>query len=135
MYDRAASGHAPYVVVDVDPLSPARDAWRRRYEEQTDVFEEFAAAVRLRPVELPDYYLLLAEPRPSYDLEWYGGLLRELRPSRVLVVPTDADPPEVARRAKEALSQLPAGPWWPSVGEVIDSARHFVPRAPNAGPR
>jgi hypothetical protein len=127
IYAKASAAQSPYAVCEADPLGAVREAWRRRFDRGEDVLEEFAGTVR-PDVELPDYYLLVHPPEPDLGLEWYAGFLRELRPARVVLVTSDADPATVTGRASRALASLRAGPWWPPVREVVDAARVFVPR-------
>lgn len=127
LYDQAGARQTPYAVVEADPLAPVRDAWFRRFGPGPDVLEESAGAAAPASIELPDYYLVLHAPAADLELEWYAGLLRDTRPSRVVVVPTDAPPDVVARRAADTLGALPTGPLWPPARELIEAARRFVP--------
>lgn len=139
VYARASAAQSPYALCSADPLVGARDAWRRRFSAGLDDLEETCAATAPLPVELPDYYLLLHRGDPvaadthDLELEWYAGLLRGLRHSRVVVLPANADPDVVTGRASAALAHLPAGPWWPDLPRLLQAVRLFVPGTMPAG--
>jgi hypothetical protein len=54
--------------------------------------------------------------------------LRAVRPHRVAVVAA-AEPAEQAAEVLTALATLRHGPWWPSLDEVLRTARGFFPGA------
>jgi hypothetical protein len=115
---------------------------------------EALAAWRAKRFELPDYYLVLAEetapgragatetggiagasgasgssaasgagePRPDF----YLGPLRAVRPNR-LAVAAGASPAAQADALLSELGSLRHGPWWPSLEEIIATARGFYP--------
>ena len=115
------------------------------------------AAWRAGRFELPDYYLAVGAaaeaadgsfpgagfpradfpradfPRADFpSADFYLGPLRAARPHRVAAVPrrpgTDQpSPAEQAARVVQALRSLPHGPWWPSLAEILDTARRFFP--------
>jgi hypothetical protein len=139
---RAAGISSPYVLVAADPLAAVAAEWRAMWEVATeprggDRFEtrasEALAAWRANQFELPDYYLVLAEEtapgtpgeqRPDF----YFGPLRSVRLHRVAVVAA-AEPAEQAAGVLNALGSLRHGPWWPSLEEIIGTARGFYPGA------
>jgi hypothetical protein len=135
------------VLVAADPLAAVEAEWRAMWEVATeprggDRFEtragEALAAWRAGQFELPDYYLVLAEEtapgeqRPDFHL----GPLRSVRPHRVAVVAA-SEPAEQAAGVLSALGSLRHGRWWPSLEEIIATARGFYPGAlaesPDAG--
>lgn len=137
---RAAGISSPYVLVACDPLAAVAAEWRAMWEvpgEQrgSEAFElraaEALAAWRADRFELPDYYLVLAE-ETARSLEqrpdFYLGPLRSVRPHRVAVVAA-TEPAEQAAEVLTALGSLRHGRWWPSLEEVIDTARRFYPGA------
>jgi len=135
---RAAGISAPYVLVAADPLAAVAAEWEAMWEitgspRGTEAFElragEALAAAHAGQFELPDYYLVLApdaatpdEPRPSFHL----GPLRSVRPNRVAVAAA-AEPAEQAAEVLSALGSLRHGRWWPSLDEIIKTARRFYP--------
>jgi hypothetical protein len=147
---RAAGVSAPYVLVAADPLEAVAAAWQAMWEitaepRGTDEFElraaEALAAWRARQFELPDYYLVLAEetaPGAGHEqrADFYLGPLRSVRPNRVAVAAA-AEPAEQAAAMLSELASLRHGPWWPSLDEVIRTARGFYPgtltESPSAG--
>jgi hypothetical protein len=122
----------------------------------SDTFElragEALAAWRSSQFELPDYYLVLAsglgqhqaggkeagagdgpgEPAPAdHSAAWqrpdfYLGPLRAVRPHRVAAVAA-TEPAEQTAAVLTALGSLRHGRWWPSLEEIIASARTFYP--------
>ena len=141
---RAAGISAPYVLVAADPLAAVAAAWRAMWEvtRQSRGSEEFelraAEAVeawRAGRFELPDYYLVVAEkpvPRrdqqPEISADFYLGPLRSVRPHRVTVAPA-AEPAEQAAEVLTVLGSLRHGRWWPSLDEILGTARGFYPGA------
>jgi hypothetical protein len=152
---RAAGIAAPYVLVAADPLGPVAAAWQAMWEvtaepRGSDEFElraaETLAAWRAKRFELPDYYLVLAEetapggagapgasgasgaPGATGPADFYLGPLRAVRPNRVSVA-AGAAPDALAGALLGELGALPHGPWWPSLDEVIRTARGFYPGA------
>jgi hypothetical protein len=108
---------------------------------------EAVAAGRAGRFELPDYYVVLtpgAAPGGAADpaagarpdraagagdgTGMYLGPLRAARPGRVKAVVSaaaDGGSAENTERVLQALRTLRHGPWWPPLGELADSARHF----------
>lgn len=136
---RAAGISSPYVVVAADPLAAVAAEWEAMWQvgaqpPGTDSFElragEALAAWRANQFELPDYYLVVAgqaapdEQRPDF----YLGPLRSVRPHRVAAVAA-AEPAERAAAVLNALSSLRHGRWWPSLEEIVGTARGFYPGA------
>jgi len=117
---------------------------------------EALGAWRAKRFELPDYYLVLAEeaspgrtgaseadglpgaggasgasaasgagePRPDF----YLGPLRAVRPHRVAVA-AGSSPAAQADALLSELGSLRHGPWWPSLEEIVATARGFYPGA------
>lgn len=135
---RAGGMAAPFVVVGADPLAEAAAEWSRMWDlaRGPGEFEVRAglaiAAWRAERFELPDYYLVLTSERAdatgAHPHDFYLGVLRTQRPSRVVAVPIGADADE-ASALLDALTSLPQGPWWPSLEGLIASARSFFPGA------
>jgi hypothetical protein len=151
---RAAGISAPYVLVAADPLSAVAEAWRDMWAiasgpRGSDEFELRAAlalaAWRAGQFELPDYYLVLAEQAgpageagPARETgpargtgqaaDFYLGPLRAVRPNRVAVAAA-TEPGEQAAAVLGELGTLRHGPWWPSLEEIIRTARGFYPGA------
>jgi hypothetical protein len=142
---RAAGISSPYVLVAADPLAAVAAEWRAMWEVATeprgaDRFEvqagEALAAWRAGQFELPDYYLVLAEETEPGALgtlaeqrpDFYLGPLRSVRPHRVAVVAA-VEPAEQAAGVLSALGSLRHGRWWPSLEEIIGTARGFYPGA------
>ena len=144
---RAAGIAAPYVLVAADPLSSVAAAWQAMWEvtaepRGSDEFElraaEALAAWRAKRFELPDYYLVLAEePAPGgadapgpgageRGADFYLGPLRAVRPNRVSVA-AGTSPSARADALLSELGSLRHGPWWPSLDEVLQTARGFYP--------
>jgi hypothetical protein len=147
---RAAGISAPYVLVAADPLSAVAEAWQAMWSVTAEAtasgeFElraaEALASWRAKRFELPDYYLVLAEetgPGSAGDAntgdsgaggrqaDFYLGPLRAVRPNRVSVA-AGAAPEAQAAALLSALGSLRHGPWWPSLDEVIRTARGFYP--------
>jgi hypothetical protein len=144
---RAAGIASPYVVVAADPLAAVAAEWQAMWEisdtpRGSEAFElraaEALASWRAGQFELPDYYLVLAQPGASQGAahgaspvaepaaDFYLGPLGALRPHRVAVVAA-SDTAEQAAGVQAALGSLRHGRWWPPLAEVIDSARGFYP--------
>jgi hypothetical protein len=140
---RAAGISSPYVLVAADPLAAVAAEWQAMWEisdnpRGSDAFElragEALASWRAGKFELPDYYLVLAQPGASQGAQpgtepapdFYLGPLRGLRPHRVAVVAASETAEQVAG-VHTALGSLRHGRWWPPLPEVIDSARGFYP--------
>lgn len=144
---RAAGISSPYVLVAADPLAAVAAEWEAMWEitagpRGSEAFElragEALSAWRANQFELPDYYLVLApetapdEQHPSF----YLGPLHGVRPHRVAVV-SAAEPAQQSAGVLTALASLRHGPWWPSLDDIVRSAREFYPGAlsdsPDAG--
>jgi len=132
----AARRRSTYVIVAEDPLADVAARWQSMWDVPAGqgasaAFEERAAealaAWRGRQFELPDYYLVIAQPQaPAPDL--YLGPLRAVRPRRVAVTPVTQDTVEPAQ-VINTLRSLEHGPWWPPLDELLDAARGFYPAA------
>lgn len=148
---RAAGISAAYVLVAADPLSAVATAWQAMWAvtaepRGSDEFElratEALAAWRSRQFELPDYYLVLADESvaraahgpgtpsdsgPGEPLaDFYLGPLRAVRPNRVAVA-AGASAAAQADALLAELGSLRHGPWWPSLDDVLRTARGFYP--------
>lgn len=151
---RSASGRASaFVLVAADPLAAVAAEWSAMWDLAAPApppagrrpagiaprqgprggaeFErraaEALAAWRAGRFELPDYYLVLATAEAdgvTQESGFHLGPLRAARPRRVAVVGI-GDSPGQASRVLDALRSLPHGPWWPPMGELIDTARRF----------
>jgi hypothetical protein len=87
---------------------------------------EALAAWRAKRFELPDYYLSRTPfTAAATGPDLYLGPLRAARPRRVAVVLTAADDGQAAGQVRQALRELPHGPWWPPLDELLGSARTF----------
>lgn len=131
-----ASGRsAPYAVLAADPMAEAAVEWRAMWDVHAgaSTFEERAgeavAAWRAGRIDLPDYYIVVAEegdtPDAPHPRDLHLGVLGSVRPARV--VPVRADAEELAARVVRALGRLPQGPWWPGLDRVMEAAREFFP--------
>jgi hypothetical protein len=128
----AARRGSTYVIVPEDPLAGVAAAWRAMWDVSAGAsgaagFERQAAdalaAWRGEKFELPDYYVVGAEPIGTGP-DFYLGALRAVRPRRVAVSGA-VDGPGEAARLLDTLRSLEHGPWWPPLDELIDGARHF----------
>ena len=136
---RAAGISSPYVLVAADPLAAVAAEWEAMWQigaepRGTSFFElragEALAAWRANQFELPDYYLVVAaEAAPDEQHpDFYLGPLRSVRPHRVSAVAA-AEPAERAAAVLTALGSLRHGRWWPSLEEIVETARGFYPGA------
>jgi hypothetical protein len=140
---RAAGISSPYVMVAADPLAAVAAEWQAMWEisdapHGSEAFElragEALASWRAGQFELPDYYLVLAQPGPAQGTspgagpapDFYLGPLRGVRPHRVAVVAASGTAEQVAG-VQTALGSLRHGRWWPPLPEIVDSARRFYP--------
>ena len=131
----AAGRQSAYVIVPDDPLADVAAAWRAMWDVASGPgaavsFEEHAAealaAWRDKRFELPDYYLVVAAVQAEgIGPDLYLGPLRAARPRRVAAVLTAADDGQAAGQVRQALRELPHGPWWPPLDELLGSARTF----------
>jgi hypothetical protein len=133
----AEAGHraAPFVLVTADPLATVAAQWRAMWDLPAGTpgpagFEaaaaEALAAWRAKRFELPDYYLSLTPAgTEGTGPDLYLGPLRAARPRRVAAVLTAADDGQAAGQVRQALRELPHGPWWPPLDELLGSARTF----------
>lgn len=158
----AARLRSPYVIVTDDPLTSVAAGWRNMWDVSASAekprqprqpgqqgpaeFEQSAAealaAWRDKRFELPDYYLVIADPlADDAGPDMYLGPLRAVRPRRVAVTGTGAPDvaaaPVRAARVIEALRSLEHGPWWPALDELLDTTRNFyagelVPGSPSS---
>jgi len=128
----AAGRQSSYVIVPEDPLAGVASAWRAMWDvaggpAAAAGFEESAAAAlaawRDKRFELPDYYLVLAQPGDTGP-DLYLGPLRAARQRRVAVAVAGRGD-EQATRVRAALRSLEHGPWWPPLDELIEVARRF----------
>jgi hypothetical protein len=133
----AARRMSPFVLVAADPLAGLAAAWQAMWDvaqgpDGAADFEQQAAEVlaawQAGRFELPDYYLVITEGAggedPAGGAGFHLGPLRAARPRRVSAV-VAAGGPEEAARVRQALRELPHGPWWPPLAEVIGTARGF----------
>jgi hypothetical protein len=126
---------APFVLVPADPLAGVAAQWRAMWDLSAGTpgpagFEAAAAealtAWRAGRFELPDYYLALAPATAEgTGPDLYLGPLRAARPRRVAAVPAAADDGQAAAQVRQALRELPHGPWWPPLDELLGAARSF----------
>ena len=140
---RAGRATAPYALVAADPLAAVAARWRAMWDVSRQPgpaeFEQEAAkalaAWRAGRFELPDYYLVLATGTGAatgtvdgadHGPDFHLGPLRSARPHRVAVVAA-AEPAQQAAGVLQALGSLRHGPWWPTLDEVIETARTFYP--------
>lgn len=126
---------APFVLVPADPLAGVAEAWRAMWDLAAGTpgpaaFEAQAGtaltAWRAGRFELPDYYLMLtpaAVEGTGPDL--YLGPLRAARPGRVAAVVSAEDDGQAAAQVRQALRDLPHGPWWPPLDELLATTRTF----------
>ena len=128
----AARLRSTYVIVLEDPLAGVAAGWRDMWDLSAGPpaaagFErqvaDALAAWQARQFELPDYYVVGADPSGTGE-DFYLGPLRAVRPRRVAVSGI-ADGPGQADRLLDTLRSLGHGPWWPPLDELIDAARHF----------
>ena len=143
---RASRATSPYALVTADPLAAVADGWQglwdlahpqgpARFEQEAAVA---LAAWRSGQFELPDYYLAVAPNAPADpdapEPDFYLGPLRAARPHRVAVVPA-AEPAEQAAAVLTALGSLRHGPWWPTLDDLLSTARTFYPgQLPESSP-
>jgi hypothetical protein len=132
---RASSATSPYALVTADPLAAVAGGWQQLWDlahpQGPARFEQEAATVlaawRAGQFELPDYYLVTgSEAREQGEQDFYLGPLRAARPHRVVFVPA-AEPAEQAAGVLTALGSLAHGPWWPSLDDLLQTARTFYP--------
>ncbi len=84
------------------------------------------AAWRTGRFELPDYYLSLTPAAAgSSGPDLYLGPLRSARPRRVAAVLSAGHDGQAAAQVRQALRELPHGPWWPPLDDLLASARTF----------
>ena len=146
---RASRATSPYALVTADPLAAVAEGWQglwdlahpqgpARFEQEAAVA---LAAWRSGQFELPDYYLVVApDPVVAPDAadapepDFYLGPLRAARPHRVAAVPA-AEPAEQAAAVLTALGSLRHGPWWPTLDDLLNTARTFYPgQLPESSP-
>jgi hypothetical protein len=104
--------------------------WDLSLQPGPAAFEQEAAvalaAWRAGRFELPDYYLSLTpSTAEGTGPDLYLGPLRAARPRRVAAVLTAADDGQAAGQVRQALRELPHGPWWPPLDELLGSVRTF----------
>ena len=126
---------APFVLVPADPLAGAAADWRAMWDLSAGTpgaaaFEAQAAVALAewwaKRFELPDYYLALTPATADgTGPDLYLGPLRAARPRRVAAVVTAADDGQAAAQVRQALRELPHGPWWPPLDELLAAARTF----------
>lgn len=126
---------APFVLVPADPLAGVAGQWRAMWDLSAGTpgaagFEaaaaEALAAWRAGRFELPDYYLSLTpDSAEGSGPDLYLGPLRAARPRRVAAMLTAADDGQAAAQVRQALRELPHGPWWPPLDELLATARTF----------
>ncbi len=123
------------MLVPADPLAGVAAQWRAMWDLSAGTpgpagFEaaaaEALAAWRAGRFELPDYYLALTPASgEGTGPDLYLGPLRAARPRRVAAVPTAAEDGQAAAQVRQALRELPHGPWWPPLDEVLAAVRTF----------
>jgi hypothetical protein len=126
---------APFVLVPADPLAGVAAEWRAMWDRSAgtpgaDAFEIQAAtalaAWRAGRFELPDYYLVLAQASTAgTGPDLYLGPLRAVRPGRVAAAVSAEDDGQAAAQVRQALRELPHGPWWPPLDELLATTRTF----------
>lgn len=126
---------APFVLVPADPLAGVAAQWRAMWDLSAEppgaaAFEAQAAtalaAWRAGRFELPDYYLVLTRASTEgTGPDLYLGPLRAARPGRVAAVVSAEDDGQAAAQVRQALRELPHGPWWPPLDELLATARTF----------
>jgi hypothetical protein len=126
---------APFVLVPADPLAGVAGQWRAMWDVSVGApgaagFEaaaaEALAAWRAGRFELPDYYLSLTpDSAEGTGPDLYLGPLRAARPRRVAAMLSAADDGQAAAQVRQALRELPHGPWWPPLDELLATARTF----------
>ena len=128
----AARRQSTYVIVPDDPLADVAAEWRAMWDGLAGPagFEaraaEVLAAWRDKRFELPDYYLVVPGAQPDgTGADMYLGPLRAVRPRRVAVTGMAGDAGVQQARLLDTLGSLQHGPWWPPLGELLDSARRF----------
>jgi hypothetical protein len=100
-----------------------RDAARRSSIYTVVAMDPLALAIGLvADVQTPDYYLV-APDMPDPQVHWYMAHVRSLAPSRLIVC--QPHPSAIAG----ALADLPFGKALPSLSELANSARGYVPLA------
>jgi hypothetical protein len=135
---RAGRSTSPYALVPADPLAVVAARWQEMWDlskQPGPAAFELAAAQALAAwrggqFELPDYYLVLAAVAEQADprADFYLGPLRAVRPHRVSVA-AGSEPAAQAAALLGELGTLRHGPWWPSLEEIVRSARGFYPGA------
>jgi hypothetical protein len=126
-----ARSHTTYVVHNADPLASLGEAWAGFFDETVPTGTlEVAVEATLRTLRsdeaaLPDYYIVLdPDSLTPTQKNWWFGALAGVAPSRV--VPSGATADEVGR----AISNLPAGRWWPEpLDEWVRSLARVIPDA------
>jgi hypothetical protein len=133
----AEAGHraAPFVLVAADPLATVAGQWRAMWDLSAGTpgpagFEAAAAEAlavwRAGRFELPDYYLSLTPATADgTGPDFYLGPLRAARPRRVAAVLAADEDGQAAGQVRQALRELPHGPWWPPLDELLGAARTF----------
>jgi hypothetical protein len=131
----AAHRAAPFVLVPADPLAGVAAQWRAMWDLSAGPagpagFEAQAAgalaAWQAGRFELPDYYLALTPASAEgTGPDLYLGPLRAARPRRVEAVVTPDGDGQAAAQVLQALRELPHGPWWPPLDELLGAARTF----------
>jgi hypothetical protein len=132
---RAGRAGSRYALVPADPLADLAKSWQAMWDvtrqEGPDGFEleaaKAVAAWRAGQFELPDYYLALtAAATENSGPDFHLGPLRSVRSHRVAAVPA-TEPAQQAAEVLHALGTLSAGPWWPGLDDIIETARGFYP--------
>jgi hypothetical protein len=117
-WSKASRRHGIFTLLDADPLQPLVSEWSARLRGQAN---ELELAIGLAgKAHLPDYYFVSSELGPP-EIDWYLSHLRGLAPSRVVAI--DLRGPAVLG----GLESLSYGAGFPPLGEVVASARSFVP--------
>ena len=124
----AVGAHIPYFVHDADPLAVVGETWSRFFDGEAPVgalevaIADVLSRWRVGSLDLPDYYLVAgAEQLGTTTRHWFGGILHEASPMRV--VPVTAHPESIVR----ALATLRPGRWWPLLDRLLDGLERRVP--------
>ena len=116
-----------YFVHDADPLADVAAAWIGFFDGDAAhgsievVREQALARWRAGSVALPDYVLVDdVDALSATARHWYFGVLARASIHRVVAM----DP---ARSVGDHLGQLPSGPWWPPLDELLAGIESIVP--------
>jgi hypothetical protein len=127
VWDQARRTSASYLVHDADPLAWIADAWAARFEGRGVVGDlevavsETVSRWRARNLDLPDYYVIVdpEDLRPVLR-HWFLGILTAAAPARVRAA-------SASRPVIDQLGELPTGPWWPGVDQLVADIDRILP--------